>query len=87
MILIECPNCGPRNVQEFRYGNGATLAVTFAEVVPRQELGHCELACQMDYLLQIELPKPLALIDGLCPGLIDYPEEFIARVSDLAGLE
>ena len=20
MILIECPNCGPRNVQEFRYG-------------------------------------------------------------------
>lgn len=20
MILIECPNCGPRNAQEFRYG-------------------------------------------------------------------
>ncbi|NIO07377.1 MAG: sarcosine oxidase subunit delta, partial [Deltaproteobacteria bacterium] len=20
MILIECPNCGPRNSQEFRYG-------------------------------------------------------------------
>ena len=20
MILIKCPNCGPRNVQEFRYG-------------------------------------------------------------------
>lgn len=20
MILLDCPNCGPRNVQEFRYG-------------------------------------------------------------------
>ncbi len=20
MILVNCPNCGPRNVQEFRYG-------------------------------------------------------------------
>ena len=20
MILLECPNCGPRNAQEFRYG-------------------------------------------------------------------
>lgn len=20
MLILECPNCGPRNVQEFRYG-------------------------------------------------------------------
>ena len=20
MVILECPNCGPRNVQEFRYG-------------------------------------------------------------------
>lgn len=23
MMLMECPNCGPRNVQEFRYGGEA----------------------------------------------------------------
>jgi heterotetrameric sarcosine oxidase delta subunit len=23
MILLECPNCGPRNISEFRYGGEA----------------------------------------------------------------
>ena len=37
MILIECPNCGPRNSQEFRYGGeynprpGKPLEVNEAE--------------------------------------------------------
>lgn len=31
MILINCPNCGPRNVQEFRFGG---------EVKPRPSAPH-----------------------------------------------
>jgi sarcosine oxidase subunit delta len=37
MILIECPNCGPRNAQEFRYGGEYNSRPSEPMVVPPEE--------------------------------------------------
>ena len=34
MILLDCPNCGPRNVSEFRYGGERNARPSTASDVP-----------------------------------------------------
>ena len=36
MILLECPNCGARNISEFRFGGERNARPTFAAEVPDQ---------------------------------------------------
>ena len=36
MILLACPNCGPRNVQEFRYGGEVRRRPDLNTVTPEE---------------------------------------------------
>lgn len=36
MILLKCPNCGPRNAQEFRYGGEARKRPDLNAVTPEE---------------------------------------------------